>query len=127
MALRMGLHSRVETLQNSAQATGNGTAFGLSTEAGSDANAGNLDGAFDVIAVQVEGISGDTITFEVTIDGTNWYAVGLTAIADWSTVATTATADGIYVLRQAKGFTSFRARISTYGAGTIIVTAQAVA
>ncbi|MCB0136051.1 MAG: hypothetical protein KDK05_19020 [Candidatus Competibacteraceae bacterium] len=93
-----------QVMQAAAGATGNGTAI--------DAN------GFTEGSIQIDGISGDTITFEGTLDGVTWHPIRATSSA--GTTATTATADGIYylvnfVLHQ------IRARISTYSAGTIDV------
>lgn len=103
-------------MQDSAVATGNGTA--LSTLNASD-------GAMSYVTIQIEGISGDTITFEGTIDGSTWYAIRFANLTS-GTSATTATADGIYQSTlPVLGLTQVRARISTYSAGTIIATGRA--
>lgn len=98
----------INTLHTAATATGNGTAIAVNQ--------------YVSVGVSIEGISGDTITFEGTINnGTDWYAVkarNLTSGAE----ATTATADGVYAVN-VTGLVQFRARISTYGAGTITVIA----
>lgn len=76
-------------------------------------------GAPVVLALQIEGISGDTITFEGTINGTDWYAVQLENLTD-GTKGSTAAADGLYrgvVL----GLRQVRANVTTYGAGDISV------
>ena len=104
-------------MQSAAEATGNGTAVTCYD--------GSV-GALNTLTVHVEGITSATITFEATIDGTNWIAVGLTSLADNSTVATTATADGLYRLN-CTGLYKVRARISTYATGTIYVYGVAVA
>lgn len=75
------------------------------------------------VAVQVEGVIGDTITFEGTIDGATWYSVQAMNIATGA-VATTATADGLYVASVA-GLEQFRARLVRVG-GTVTVTGRAV-
>lgn len=101
----------VVTMQSAAEATGNGTV------------ADTVDfsnGAYMVLDMHVEGISGDTITFEGTIDGTNYIAVQCENLNDGNS-ATTATADGIYRF-VIGGVRKVRARISTYSAGTITVT-----
>jgi hypothetical protein len=78
------------------------------------------DGHYPTVRVQVEGISGDTITFEGSNDGQTWYSVELTSQAASATKATTATADGIWW-----GFIPalvyFRTRL-TRSAGTLNVT-----
>jgi len=100
-----------KVLQSAATGTGNGTAV----------NCTDLSkGAFKIITLQVAGISGDTITWEATIDGTNWAAFSVTNLGT-AAAATTATANGIYSA-DVTGIVQFRARISTYSAGTITVT-----
>lgn len=81
----------------------------------------------NTVSVQIEGISGDTITFEGSVDhdpetglGT-WYSVNARNLTS-GVEATTATADGIYAAA-VTGLGYFRARISSYSAGTIIATA----
>lgn len=95
------------TFQNAATATGNGTA--LTTE---------ITDSMFALFVQVSGISGDTITFEASLDGGTTYSpIEMVSSAG---KATTATADGLYRLPYQLGvFSGFRCRISTYGAGTI--------
>lgn len=102
-------------MQSAAVAVGNGTA--VSTV--------DVDGAFTVLAMQVTGISTATITFEATIDDTNWVAVQVTNLNDGSE-STTATADGIYRLT-CLGLNQVRARISAWTSGTIYVTGVACA
>lgn len=99
------------TLQNAVVAIGNGTAISC-TEAG--------DGSWEYLTLQIAGISGDTITWEATVNGSNWIAVAVTNL-NTGNAATTATADGLYRML-VRGLTSFRARVSTYSAGTITVT-----
>lgn len=110
-----GQHKLV-VMQNAAVATGNGTAVETVEPS---------DGAYTVLDMHVEGISGDTITFEGTIDGTNWIAVQCENLNSGAS-ATTATADGIYRL-VVGGVRQVRARVSTYSAGTITVTGSASA
>jgi hypothetical protein len=99
-----------------ATATGNGTAV-LCTEASG--------GAYTYLTIQITGINGDTITFEGTIDGTNWIALEFFSVLD-SADDTTATANGIY-RGNVRGLKQARARISTYGTGTIIAIGVATA
>lgn len=97
-------------MQNAATAADNGTSIECT---------GGTRGAMTVLTMQIAGISGDTITFEATIDGSNWVAVQATNLNSGS-AATTATANGLYRLT-VLGLLSVRARISTYSAGTITV------
>lgn len=93
------------TLQSGATGTGNGTpaaVYGQTT-----------------LGVQVTGITTATLTWEGTVDGTNW--VSLRGVqAGTGLPATTATANGVYRLDVA-GLHDVRARISSYSSGTITV------
>lgn len=71
-------------------------------------------------AVQLTGTFSGTVTFEVTVDGTNWVAVEMTTPAG-AAAATTATGAGIFVAPVA-GYRKFRARCSAYTSGTIVTT-----
>lgn len=104
-------------MQDAATATGNGTAVTV----GSDPDTG----AYLIIDIQVTGISGDTITFEGTIDDTNWVAIQFENLSTGAT-STTTSVDGIYRLT-CGGLFKVRARISTYSAGTITVVGSAAA
>lgn len=99
-------------LHEGATATGSGDVISCMSVSG---------GTLNTVAFSVEGISGDTITFEVTMDDTNWYALRATGVTS-GTVATTATADGLYTAT-VTGMLNARARISTYSAGTITIIA----
>jgi len=100
--------SREVTLQNAAVATGNGTSLPMS---GSDS-----------AVLQVNGITTATITFEGTVDGSNWVAVAMSDLNSTTRArATTATADGLYLLESAGSLTLLRARVSVWTAGTITV------
>lgn len=111
MAILFTPHTGVVTMHSAAAATGNGTSI-KTTDA---------DGAYSYVTMQIEGISGDTITFEGTIDNDTWYALRFTPVTT-GTAATTATADGIYQSTlPVLGLLYVRARISTYSAGTITI------
>lgn len=99
-----------KTLQSGATATGNGTALDCS--------------GYSVAAVQIDGITTATITFEATVDGDNWVAVQAENLANGSE-GTTATADGLFRL-SLFGLAQIRCRISAYTSGTINVTVRAV-
>lgn len=111
-----GGRTAYKILQSSAVATGNGTAV---TCTGID------DGGSTVLCLQIVGITSATVTFEATIDGTNWVAVQFTNQTTAS-AATTATADGLY-RATVLGLRTVRARISTYVSGTITITGFLVA
>lgn len=93
------------TLHTAAAATGNGTAIDVTN--------------YDIAGIQVTGISGDTITWEASINGATWVGI-LVAPVTTGTGALTTTADGVFVL-DCRGLALIRARISTYSAGVITV------
>lgn len=103
-------------LQSSAVATGNGTEIVIT---------GNTDGGLLGMGLQITGITTATVTFEATVDGTNWVAIQAENKTDASK-ATTATANGIYYV-VVHGVLKFRARISAYTSGAITITALAAA
>lgn len=72
------------------------------------------------VGIQITGITSATVTFEATIDGTNFVSVLARNITTGSTAATT-TADGIFAVDSVVGLTQFRARVSTYASGTIVI------
>lgn len=94
-------------IQNAAAAIGNGTDIGV-------VNLGT-------VAMQVTGTFSATITWEGTIDGTNWVSV-YAVKAGTGALATTATTTGIYYIRTA-ALKRVRARISGWVSGTVTVTA----
>jgi len=98
-------------MQPAAVATGNGTAIECTEVAG---------GACKQLALQVQGITTATITWEATIDSTNWKGLLVTPL-DTGTAALTATADGIFRV-DVTGLAQFRARISAWTSGAITVT-----
>lgn len=104
-------YSKALTLQDAAAATGNGTVFDISDLAN--------------VALQVSGTFVGTVTFEATVDGTNWVAVLMTKVDDAST-STTATAAGLYHLAR-PGLRQVRARVSAYTSGSITVKGFATA
>ncbi len=81
-----------------------------------------LGGDNGSVAFQLTGTFSGTVTFEGTIDGTNWVATQVFPVGS-STGATTATAAGIWRMN-ATGLKSCRARCSTYTSGTVVVTAN---
>lgn len=101
-------------LQPAAAATGNGTAIDLALP----------NDGFETVGVQLSGTFSATVTFEATIDGTNWIAILLTNL-NAGTTATTATAAGLFRF-DAKGLFQFRARVSAYTSGNVTVTALAI-
>jgi len=101
--------SDLTTLQDAAEATADGTAL-------------NMKG-YRTLTVQVSGTFTGTVTFEGTIDDTNWFAVGMPAAAT-GTAASTATAAGAFYLPDEFSLSQFRARVSAYTDGDITVTAR---
>jgi len=100
---RVGLNT---SCQVAAVATGNGTPMQM---------AGARRASFDV-----NGITTATITWEATIDGTNYRGVSLMNQA--GARAATATADGVYMTPpEFPPMRAIRARISAWTAGTINV------
>jgi hypothetical protein len=107
----MGSTYKLVRLQNAEAGTADGTTLELSDY---------TEGAIGyVVGLQVTGVSGETITWEATIDGTNWAGLLVTPLST-GTAATTATANGLYKA-EVSGLLKFRARISTGGSGTVTV------
>lgn len=95
-------------MQSAAAATGDGTALPL--------------GDRSMAALQLSGTFSATVTFEATVDGSNWIAVALAnANSTTRARATTATAAGIFLLEEAGGLTLLRARVSAYTSGDVTV------
>ena len=103
-------------LQSAAVAVGNGTVMGCTDVSG---------GALTAVAMQVTGITTATITFEATIDGSNWLSI-LAENVTTGAEATTAAANGIYRV-MCLGMVQVRARISSWTSGTITITGVAIA
>ena len=96
------------TLQDAAEATGNGYIFDVGGKAS--------------LTLQVTGTFSGTVTFEASLDGSNW--VSRSGIDGSGNKATTATTTGIYQFN-IDGIKYFRARISAYTSGSITVIARA--
>ena len=101
----MSKHEHRQIMQDGAAATGNGTPINCPGH-------GTFTG-------QVSGTFVGTITWEATLDGTNWIAIGLTNL-NTANVATTTTVAGIFRVSCA-GLALLRARISAYTSGAITV------
>lgn len=96
-----------EPLQAAAAATGNGTPINMTGQ--------------DTLVVDVTGTFVGTVTFEGTIDDTNWVAVGLLNVGTGA-IATTATAAGMFKMPvDLACLSQFRARVSAYTSGAITV------
>lgn len=100
------------TLQDAADATGNGVAIDLSDV--------SLSGA-TYLALQITGTFVGTVTFEGSVDKTNYAAVLVSNSA--GSAAATATGVGIFTA-DVRGLNLFRARVSAYTSGAITVVAQ---
>lgn len=107
-----GYSGVVQTLQDAAVATGNGTLYEGTTGIG-------------LLGCQVSGTFVGTVTFEGSINQADWVSLLARDKATGAT-ATTATAAGIYLVDVA-GVTHFRARVSAYTSGSITVAAVALA
>lgn len=74
-------------------------------------------------AWQITGTFSGTVTFEATVDGTNYVAVAVVPVGGTRTLTTTVTAPGVWQMNVA-GYTSARARCSTYTSGSIVITGK---
>jgi hypothetical protein len=77
----------------------------------------------DTVAVQVTGTFTGTITFEASVDGTNYVAIAMKASSQTAaaTLVTTTTTVGLFSVA-IQGFTNFMARMSAYTSGDAVVT-----
>lgn len=99
------------TLQNAAVATGNGTAIEVAN--------------YTSVALTVTISATATVTFEGSEDGSTYASRSCVSIASTTgTGVTSATATGTYQCSVA-GLSHFRARISSFGSGTVTVHARA--
>lgn len=106
--------SGLQTLQDAATATGNGTVLDVA--------------GFQSVVLQITGTFVGTITYECNIDGATW--VGCAPFAIDSTTrarALTDTGPSLRVLDLVAGLQQLRARISAYTSGSITVKAVASA
>lgn len=105
-----------QVLQSAAAATGNGAALDISQPG---------KGGFSTVVFQLTGTFTATVTFEGTVDGTNWGAIQVVPTAT-GTAATTATGTGLF-RADVRGLAKVRARVSAYTSGNVTVEALAVA
>lgn len=96
-------------MQNAATGTGNGTAITVDY--------------FQTVSVEVTISATATITWEESITGLNWNTGSCVNASAPSTVVTTATTSGLYHCGLS-ALTQFRARISSYGSGTVTAYAR---
>jgi hypothetical protein len=95
----------VHVFQDAAGATGNGTALQVQ--------------GWATIGVQVVITDTATVTFESTVDDSNWASSVCTSVASTSgALVTTATTSGVYFCN-VSGMTQFRVRVSSFTGGTI--------
>lgn len=99
-----------ESMQTAAAATGNGTPLDMN--------------GYNVALFHVTGTFSATITWEATIDGTNWAAWPATNSS--GAAATTTTATGLYRM-DVFAASAVRARISIYGSGSVTVVGRGTA
>ena len=76
---------------------------------------------FSVAGIQVTGTWTGTLTFEGSVDGTNFIAIGAKPVATDATPVTTTTGNGIWAVNVA-GLSSVRARGTAAITGTAVVT-----
>lgn len=95
--------SEMLTMQDAAVATGNGTSLDVVGQAGA--------------VVALTGTFVGTVTFEGSLDDTNWFSVMAVKLGDGA-IATTATTTGLYRISCA-ALTSVRARVSAWTSGSI--------
>lgn len=114
---QLGATPTTTTMQSGATANGNGTVLTVT----------GLSSA--ILTVNCATCSGGTtINFEGTQDTTNYFPLDAKQIGSISATANSTTTSGITGWQiQTAGFTSIRARISAYSAGTVTVTGAGVA
>jgi len=99
-----------ENMQTAAAATGNGISLDMN--------------GFNIALFHVRGTFSATITWEATIDGTNWDVWPAKNSA--GVEATTATATGLYRMDPFAA-SAIRARISSYTSGSVTVVGRGTA
>jgi hypothetical protein len=105
-----------KTLQSAVSATGNGETFYVYDKG---------RGSMETLIAQVSGTFTATVTFEGTIDGSTWFAVGGETIAT-GVIASTATAAGAFRFN-VKGLLGFRARVAwTSGTSVTVICSASV-
>lgn len=99
-------------MQNAAAATGNGSSLLMS--------------GFTTATIQVSGTWAGTITFEVTLDGSNWVTATVLDISSTSRVhRDTTTTNGLFNADEYAGCLYIRTRVSTYTSGAVTVIGNA--
>lgn len=108
---------KYEIMQNAAAATADGTVLYAN-----DAESG----AYAVVAFQVTGTWTGTISFEATVDGSNWVALEVESVGNSATLATSTTANGIF-RAVVLGLSQVRARLTWTSGTSVTVVGQLVA
>lgn len=101
--------TRVKPLQSAVLATGNGDTI-------------DLQGATSV-NVQVLLAGTATVTFEVSIDKTNWVPLYMESYSATASAVTSTTVNGIWYA-DIRGLALFRARVSSWTSGAVTATAS---
>jgi hypothetical protein len=96
----------VKTIQSAASATGNGQTVNMKGYTG--------------LTLQIDGTFVATVSFEGTIDGSFWFAVGMMGTSD-TTIITNSTVNGVWRLMTDVRISAFRARVSAYTSGNVTV------
>jgi len=105
----MSRYDRVETLQSAVDTVGNGEPLDTATKSAA--------------GVQIVGAGTYTVTFQASVDGTNYVSLVGRSVTTVTT-GTTATGAGVWVFPVA-GMHSMRARVSAYTSGEITVKGRA--
>lgn len=104
----MARQSGVTAMQTAAGATGAGTSI--------------LMAGYNRAMFQISGTFVATITFQATVDGTNWVTYALSDLSTTArTHATTQSTTGIYAADDAAGLTAIRANITAWTSGAVTV------
>lgn len=103
-----GEASEMFVLQSAAAATGNGTELDVVGQSS--------------CVIALTGTFVGTVTFEATVDGTNWFSVFAAKLGDGA-IETTATTTGLFRI-SCGALTSVRARVSAYTSGSITATGR---
>lgn len=97
--------SVLETLQNAVGATGNGSAIDLK--------------GYSRLSVHITGTFVATVTFEATLDDTNWFTIGLSRAVDGAFESTPTAVGAWYLPSGAPAYSQLRARVSAWTSGTV--------
>jgi hypothetical protein len=73
----------------------------------------------DIVSVQVTGTWVGTLTFQGSLDGTNWFDMTMGSINGTVTPATSTTVNGIFNKPAGAGILFFRCNMTAYTSGTV--------